>query len=100
MLPSANAGVVSVRPHLAGSASGLGGAMMIGGGALLSAGGAQAGARRLAAPRDHVRQLEPQHPHDDRRNPDGEAPRAVASMADQRTNSAGGPLARSTAAPS
>jgi DHA1 family bicyclomycin/chloramphenicol resistance-like MFS transporter len=36
MLPSANAGVVSVRPHLAGSASGLGGAMMIGGGALLS----------------------------------------------------------------
>lgn len=36
-LPSANAGIVSVRPHLAGSASGLGGAMMIGGGAALSA---------------------------------------------------------------
>lgn len=36
-LPSANAGVVSVRPHLAGSASGLGGALMIGGGAALSA---------------------------------------------------------------
>ncbi|WP_339765538.1 multidrug effflux MFS transporter [uncultured Hoeflea sp.] len=36
-LPSANAGIVSVRPHLAGSASGLGGAMMIGGGAGLSA---------------------------------------------------------------
>ena len=36
MLPSANAGIVSVRPHLAGSASGLGGAMMIGGGALLA----------------------------------------------------------------
>ncbi|WP_111430901.1 multidrug effflux MFS transporter [Rhodobacteraceae bacterium DSL-40] len=36
-LPSANAGMVSVRPHLAGSASGLGGAMMIGGGAALSA---------------------------------------------------------------
>ncbi len=35
-LPSANAGIVSVRPHLAGSASGLGGAMMIGGGAALS----------------------------------------------------------------
>ena len=35
-LPSANAGVVSVRPHLAGSASGLGGALMIGGGAALS----------------------------------------------------------------
>ncbi len=35
-LPSANAGVVSVRPHLAGSASGLGGALMIGGGAGLS----------------------------------------------------------------
>ncbi|WP_099866755.1 multidrug effflux MFS transporter [Pararhizobium haloflavum] len=35
-LPNANAGVVSVRPHLAGSASGLGGAMMIGGGAGLS----------------------------------------------------------------
>jgi DHA1 family bicyclomycin/chloramphenicol resistance-like MFS transporter len=36
-LPSANAGTVSVRPHLAGSASGLGGAMMIGGGAALAA---------------------------------------------------------------
>lgn len=35
-LPNANAGVVSVRPHLAGSASGLGGALMIGGGAALS----------------------------------------------------------------
>ena len=30
LLPSANAGIVSVRPHLAGSASGLGGALMIG----------------------------------------------------------------------
>lgn len=36
-LPSANAGVVSVRPHLAGSASGLGGTLMVGGGAALSA---------------------------------------------------------------
>lgn len=36
-LPNANAGIVSVRPHLAGSASGLGGAVMIGGGAGLSA---------------------------------------------------------------
>ncbi|MEL6127418.1 MAG: Bcr/CflA family drug resistance efflux transporter, partial [Pseudomonadota bacterium] len=36
-LPSANVGLVSVRPHLAGSASGLGGAMMVGGGAALSA---------------------------------------------------------------
>ena len=36
-LPSANAGIVSVRPELAGSASGLGGALMIGGGAVLSA---------------------------------------------------------------
>ncbi|MEM6462102.1 MAG: multidrug effflux MFS transporter [Pseudomonadota bacterium] len=35
-LPNANAGLVSVRPHLAGSASGLGGALMIGGGAALS----------------------------------------------------------------
>jgi MFS transporter, DHA1 family, multidrug resistance protein len=35
-LPNANAGIVSVRPDLAGSASGLGGAMMIGGGAVLS----------------------------------------------------------------
>ncbi|MCP4319995.1 MAG: multidrug effflux MFS transporter [Hyphomicrobiales bacterium] len=35
-LPSANAGIVSVRPHLAGSAAGLGGALMIGGGAALS----------------------------------------------------------------
>ena len=37
LLPSANAGIVSVRPHLAGSASGLGGALMIGGGAAISA---------------------------------------------------------------
>lgn len=36
-MPNANAGVVSVRPHLAGSASGLGGALMIGFGAVLSA---------------------------------------------------------------
>jgi DHA1 family bicyclomycin/chloramphenicol resistance-like MFS transporter len=36
LLPSANAGIVSVQPHLAGSASGLGGAMMIGAGAALS----------------------------------------------------------------
>ena len=35
-LPNANAGIVSVRRHLAGSASGLGGAMQIGGGAALS----------------------------------------------------------------
>lgn len=35
-LPSANAGLVSVRPHLAGSASGVGGALQIGGGAALS----------------------------------------------------------------
>ena len=36
-LPSANIGMVSARPRLAGSASGLGGAMMIGGGAALAA---------------------------------------------------------------
>lgn len=36
-LPSANAGIVSVRPHLAGTASGLGGAVMIGGGAAMAA---------------------------------------------------------------
>ncbi|NTF31656.1 multidrug effflux MFS transporter [Rhizobium skierniewicense] len=35
-LPSANAGMVNVQPHLAGSASGLGGALTIGGGAALS----------------------------------------------------------------
>lgn len=35
-LPNANAGIVSVRPQLAGSAAGLGNAMMIGGGAGLS----------------------------------------------------------------
>lgn len=35
-MPNANAGIVSVRPHLAGSASGLGGALQIGGGAVLS----------------------------------------------------------------
>ncbi|MCC5992611.1 MAG: multidrug effflux MFS transporter [Rhodobacteraceae bacterium] len=37
LLPSATAGMMSVRPHLAGSASGIGGAIMIGGGAALSA---------------------------------------------------------------
>ena len=37
VLPNANAGMLSVRPHLAGTASGLGGAGMIGGGAALSA---------------------------------------------------------------
>ncbi|PJE30090.1 Bicyclomycin resistance protein [Pseudooceanicola marinus] len=36
-IPCANAGMLSVRPHLAGTASGLGGSMMIGGGAALSA---------------------------------------------------------------
>ncbi|MEM8555301.1 MAG: multidrug effflux MFS transporter [Pseudomonadota bacterium] len=36
-LPNATAGMLSVRPRLAGTASGLGGAMMIGGGAALSA---------------------------------------------------------------
>ncbi|HEU4985659.1 MAG TPA: multidrug effflux MFS transporter [Rhizobiaceae bacterium] len=35
-MPNANAGIVSVRPHLAGSASGLGGSLQIGGGAALS----------------------------------------------------------------
>ncbi len=37
LLPNANAGMLSVRPHLAGSASGLGGAFMVGGGGGLSA---------------------------------------------------------------
>ncbi|MBV7409089.1 multidrug effflux MFS transporter [Maritimibacter sp. DP1N21-5] len=36
VLPNANSGMLSVRPKLAGSASGLGGAMMIGGGAAIS----------------------------------------------------------------
>ena len=36
-LPNAMAGMLSVRPHLAGSASGIGGAMVIGGGSCLSA---------------------------------------------------------------
>lgn len=35
-LPNVMAGSISVRPHLAGTASGLGGAFMIGGGAVLS----------------------------------------------------------------
>lgn len=35
-LPNVTAGMISVRPHLAGTASGLGGAIMIGGGAALS----------------------------------------------------------------
>lgn len=35
-LPSSNAGIVSVRPYLAGSASGLGGAITVGGGAAMS----------------------------------------------------------------
>ncbi len=37
VLPNANAGLLSVRPHLAGTASGIGGAIMIGGGAVLAA---------------------------------------------------------------
>ena len=37
VLPNATAGILSVRPKLAGTASGLGGALMIGGGAALSA---------------------------------------------------------------
>jgi MFS transporter, DHA1 family, multidrug resistance protein len=37
VMPNAAAGMLSVRPHLAGTASGLGGAIMIGGGAALSA---------------------------------------------------------------
>ncbi len=36
-IPNATAGMLSVRPHLAGTASGLGGAIMIVGGAALSA---------------------------------------------------------------
>lgn len=36
-LPNANAGMLSVRPELAGTASGLGGAILIGGGAALAA---------------------------------------------------------------
>jgi len=36
VLPNATAGLLSVRPHLAGTASGIGGAIMIGGGAALS----------------------------------------------------------------
>ena len=36
-LPKANAGMLSIRPELAGTASGLGGALVIGGGAALSA---------------------------------------------------------------
>ncbi len=35
-LPNANAGLVSIRPHLAGSASGLGGTLQIGGGAVMA----------------------------------------------------------------
>ncbi len=37
VLPNATAGMLSVRPHLAGTASGLGGSIMISGGAALSA---------------------------------------------------------------
>ncbi len=37
VIPNATAGMLSVQPHLAGTASGLGGAIMIGGGAGLSA---------------------------------------------------------------
>ena len=35
-IPNATAGMLSVRPHLAGTASGLGGAIMIGGGSGLA----------------------------------------------------------------
>ena len=48
LLPSATAGVMSVRPELAGSAAGLSGALMIAGGAALAtlAGIALAGGHR------------------------------------------------------
>ena len=36
VLPNANAGLLSVRPSLAGSASGIGGAIMLGGGAFFA----------------------------------------------------------------
>ena len=36
VIPNASAGMLSVRPHLAGTASGIGSAIMIGGGAVLS----------------------------------------------------------------
>jgi len=36
LMPNVTAGLLSVRPHLAGTAAGLGGALMIGGGAGLS----------------------------------------------------------------
>lgn len=50
-LPSANAGMLSVRPELAGGASGLGGALMIGGGAAMAAlAGALLGPGTGAAP--------------------------------------------------
>ena len=35
VIPNATSGMLSVRPHLAGTASGLGGALMLGGGAIL-----------------------------------------------------------------
>jgi hypothetical protein len=62
VLPNATSGMLSVRPHLAGTASGLGGAIMLGGGAALSA---LAGAlltrrqRRLSADPHHADHLAP-----------------------------------------
>ncbi len=51
LLPNANAGMMSVRPELAGTASGLGGTMTIGGGAALAAlAGALLSAERGATP--------------------------------------------------
>ena len=38
VLPNANAGMMSVRPHLAGSASGIGGTINTGGGAIIATG--------------------------------------------------------------
>ena len=37
VIPNANAGMMSVRPHLAGSASGIGGTINTGGGAIIAA---------------------------------------------------------------
>ena len=57
ILPSATSGMMSVRPHLAGSASGIGGAIMIGAGAaLFGLGGCVVNARqrRRAIDRDAV----------------------------------------------
>jgi DHA1 family bicyclomycin/chloramphenicol resistance-like MFS transporter len=90
VLPNATSGMLSVRPHLAGTASGLGGAIMIGGGAALSALGRGAPDRRqrgLPADPHHADHLDPRRVLDPLHHP----PRAAGPRLQPRRRQGGFP---------